>query len=77
MASAGQDLGKTSLDAFVEKQTHSRQLKSAVNDLLVGKIVGGEGLGRPDVVHGQARVVRDDVIGCHPGAQLAQNEFNR
>lgn len=74
VAKGTRDVSKAERDTLVEKQAH--RAGSAVNDFLVGAIIGSEGLGCANVVPAQTRVIGDDVLDRYPGAQLAQNELD-
>jgi len=49
----------------------------AINDVFVGEIVGGKCLRGQDIISRQPRMVGEDRLQRHAGAQLAENEFHR
>src|SRR5258708_15531646 len=50
---------------------------SAVNDVFVGEIIGGERLRCADIIKHQPWMVQEDRLWRHTGAEVAQNQLYR
>ena len=65
---------QSSIATLVRKELHLRQ--SAKSKFVFREVVGGKLLRRPNVGHGEARMILNDLFHAHPAPQLAQNEFH-
>src|SRR5215468_10758131 len=55
----------------------TRPSDAAIDEFLVGEIIGREGLSSPNVVEHEPGMVGEDLLGTHAGSELAQDQLDR